>query len=812
MSEHSSSVRSRLGGFVSGDVVREWARHWIWALPPVMCAVLVMGQGLSNSRLFFDRDLSFFYWPVHLWLRTALLSGQVPLWDPFVGFGQSAIADPVRQILFLPTLPIRLLLPPALGFNLLVLLPIPFAGLGSFVFFRRHMSPVGASLAACIFGLAGPVVSTANSLNLSWSWAFFPWILWVADGLARTPSTRGVAAWSILQGLQILAGEPVTAAMTALVALAYVGLVRNEVPLARRLGLAGMSVVLGGLLVAVQLLPLLEAARESSRAHQELGELLALHPLSLAELVGWPIFGEWFPPAGRPNLWLRALNGGYLPLFTSMYIGPGALVLAAVGAWFVRRDRWARFWLALGLAASVLALGQHTPVYTVLQTLVPPLGALRYPAKYFLPVVLAIAALAGCGWDWMAARPQASLRRLMPGAFLALVGVAGIAMVYVLPNVSLRVAEGVAARLSFANPAVPAAVLVEGAGSAALRLAFLGTAFAVLMAIGRSPSRQLLLFAICVTDPLLVNVRVNPTLDGELLGEPPWVASTREHPEDRVYVGGRISWVTGLRDIDNVPRQQDARHAQVSEEAVLAAYQTMFSTFPSAWGVREPVSLDLTALWPFDYTRFVVGFSGATREERTRFLRRTGTRYFLTNAPPSEGARALVRLVGYPPVALYEEPEPHSRVAVVPEAEVEPEFDNQFVRLFSADFDTTEKLSLYQEPPVPAGTAGRPQPPGAVLLRESENEMEIQAYVGGEGGYLMVWDSFHPGWLAWVDGTEATLLRANGFFRALRLTPGEHDVLLAYRPRSLVVGAILSLVTLVALVIVAVWQRPLYRT
>ncbi len=103
MSASASNLRNAVRGLFSSHRAREW----VWALPPIVGALLVMSQGLSNSRLFFDRDLSFFYWPEHLWLRGTLLSGDLPLWDPFVAFGQSAIADPVRQILFFPTLPMH---------------------------------------------------------------------------------------------------------------------------------------------------------------------------------------------------------------------------------------------------------------------------------------------------------------------------------------------------------------------------------------------------------------------------------------------------------------------------------------------------------------------------------------------------------------------------------------------------------------------------------------------------------------------------------------------------------------------------------
>ena len=808
----ASKLRNAVGGWLSPDRTHRWA----WTLPPVVAALLVMSQGLSNSRLFFDRDLSFFYWPEHLWLRGTLLAGELPLWDPHVAFGQSAIADPVRQILFFPTLPIRLVLPPVLGFNFLVLLPIILAGLGAFFFFRRHLSLVGASFAASMFCLAGPVVSTASSLNLSWSLALMPWILFCADALVRAPSMRSVAAWSSLQGLQILAGEPLTAAVTAAVAVSYVLFAAGGGERFRRLPRVGMALValgLGGLLVAVQLLPLFEATSLSARAQQELGELLALHPLALAETIGWPLFGERFPPAGEPNLWLRALNGGYLPLFTSMYLGLGAVALAVLGSWARRRDRWCRFWFVLGLVATVMALGRYTPFYPALQAVLPPLGAVRYPAKYFLPAALAVAALAGLGWDYLAAQDRASVRRALSAFVIALFS--GVVILALndfggFGDVALRLASALAGTLRLANPDAAAPVLVSGVSSAALRLLVLGATLSVLMGISSWRYRSVLLFSVCVVDPLMVNTAVNPTLNRELLGEPPWVAATQESPEDRVYVGGRVTWWTGMRDLDNVPRQQKASHAQVSEEALMAAYQTMFASFPSAWGFREGVSLDLTALWPSDYTHFILRFAGASRGERTRLLGRAGTRYFLTNEPPSESARAIIRLAGYPPVALYEIPDSKPRVFISRGARVEPDLGKQFEQLFSETFDPAEQVLLFQDPPPPAGAATSPQPAGAVILSEAGDQMEIQTHLPAEGGYLVVWDSFDAGWVATVDGMRAPLLRGNGLFRAVRLSAGDHRVLLRYRPQSLVRGAIVSLAAVVGMVTafwISWWRR-----
>ena len=52
-----------------------------------------------------------------------------------------------------------------------------------------------------------------------------------------------------------------------------------------------------------------------------------------------------------------------------------------------------------------------------------------------------------------------------------------------------------------------------------------------------------------------------------------------------------------------------------------------------------------------------------------------------------------------------------------------------------------------------------------------------------------------------VDGRPAPLLRANGLFRAVRLTPGHHEVRFTYRPRMLAIGAGVSAAAAVGLLL-----------
>ena len=378
--------------------------RWLWPAAAVLATSVPVAGGISLTNIFYIRDLSMFFWPRHLWIHRTLASGSWPLWDPYAAAGQAAFPDALNQ-LFLPPAILLRLLPAIPGFNLLVMLPFPLAAVGMWLFLRRHISDTSAALGAVVFTAGGPVVATGNFPNLSWSVAWIPWILWAADrdrgGPQRTaPPQRSVRTFALLTAtiaLQMLSGEPVTMVGTLALLVGYI-FICEEHEATRRARIGGVARVIGAIAVAtaiaaIQMVPMAQAAAVSQRGLMRTDNQWSVHPLWLAESFLPHLFGDTFRQYNTELPFITPLNSGRDPFFYSLYMGTVALLLSVLGTLAGPR-RWRFFWLAVVVSGIVLAFGSYSPVYPMLQTIVPLFRSFRYPAKFLVFTSFGVAALA----------------------------------------------------------------------------------------------------------------------------------------------------------------------------------------------------------------------------------------------------------------------------------------------------------------------------------------------------------------------------------------------------------------------------------
>jgi hypothetical protein len=106
------------------------------------------------------------------------------------------------------------------------------------------------------------------------------------------------------------------------------------------------------------------------------------------------------------------------------------------------------------------------------------------------------------------------------------------------------------------------------------------------------------------------------------------------------------------------------------------------------------------------------------------------------------------------------------------------------------------------------GTAPAAEPPGpsasARVTSHGPHAVQVRA-VTDQPAYLVLTDTWYPGWIARVDGRQARLWRANHAFRAVHVPPGEHLVEFRYEPTWLLLAIAISGASLAG---VAVMLRP----
>ncbi len=815
-------------------------QRWIPLLPVVVSVWLLRGV-FSTDRIFYLRDLTNYTWPLTRWLRSTVLAGHLPTWNPTVAFGQAVIADPSVQILFPFTILPRLLLPDPFGLNLAVALAFPFGAIGMFLWIRRRATPVAAALGATIFVASGPFLSMGYMLNLSWATALVPWVFWATDRLVERQESRRAAVVATGFALLALAGEPLVLVTMGFLAVVYVltGAASDEASFKTNLRPA-LSVIgagiLGGLVAAVQLLPAYEQSGRSLRGDGTLWDNYQPKLYALVEVLVPNCFGSTLSSGDFWGQWFFPIHGMGDPVLISLYCGVGAVILAFVGVATCRHSRWTVFLAAVAILAIVLSLGASTPIYPALKAL-PVFSASRIPLKFMAYFVIALAALAAAGWDELV-QPAANQKRwrqlagLYAGLALSTLAAGALIWFGAWRDGAVAAASQLAATLQLPLPTAQGAGLVDQfllVVPSVLGVSVLATLCIWLVAKSNPYSNWLraALYVAIILDLAAANARLNPTMPLEELRPPSWLQQTTEHPTDRIFIAGNLEleYEFGLTRSSVNPSPAPAPDA--------AVWNTTLPFFLMGNARRDALSLDLALLAPKRYVELVGRSFDVDRAARIRMLRRSNVRYVVARARPGSDSHELARVESNEAMALYSW-EPSPRTTVVERWTVQPDRADQLDALFDAATDPEAIAVLESEPPPPAGEPnsvdrldageaavsgsgavaeadvhpeGQQSATGVVgptravseIVSETPTEIVVRAVARPGGGFVKLRDLYDPNWVAEVDGVPAAIVPAESVFRCVRIAQGLHEVRFVYRPRALTIGLMLSIFGLVVI-------------
>jgi hypothetical protein len=743
-----------------------------------------------------ERDALRFTLPSREFLVQAFRTWRIPEWFDGVGFGAPFAANPVHEV-FAPLGWTMALLPTPAGFDLYNLLHLLIGGLGVAALSRRlGAGATGSVVAGASLGLGGYVTSMVpNGLVPALAWT--PWIAWSADRLAarlseapekRVPAAalRAGAVFAAAFALQLLAGEPSTVLIAAVVAL-IVATARAARPLftTGMLLLAALgSLLLAALAVAPGLFLLSDSARGAGLDRG--GLEWSLHPARLLEIV-WPMaFGSQVGDGWYAGLLLREGPGDPCWSF-SLFLGLPILLCAACG-W---REPRIRRLLVASLPFLLVAAGPLTPLYPMLQRALPPLRLVNFPEKFVYGALLLWVAAAGVGFTRVAVEGASRRMRL-----LALGATATLTL-----GVSLFAVAREPLSEMLARRATEWHVLIRAdAGlTAAIRGGWVAVAGGGLFALALELRRRSWRWAsglafLSAVGPLLWSAGTTmPFAPRSVVSERPAVlralapsATGSDMPRPRLF---RVEPLRGSGPFAS------------GEEVARSYHESLETNTASRFGVAV-----LPGFLPGESARSRrFGREIFPRMDKLSFVRLLGVEWLVAQSPEKLSIPFEELSRGDEGWALL------SAGPVRPRAFVAPRW-----RAAASPGEALEALAIPDRSDDPGAVAillpdpGKPQATGPLSpcsVRVPRPEVVLLECASVNGGYAVLLDEWARGWSATVDGRETDVHLAEGLFRAVPVGPGPHEIVFRYRTPGLVTGATISLISWMAWVALIIATR-----
>ena len=107
--------------------------------------------------------------------------------------------------------------------------------------------------------------------------------------------------------------------------------------------------------------------------------------------------------------------------------------------------------------------------------------------------------------------------------------------------------------------------------------------------------------------------------------------------------------------------------------------------------------------------------------------------------------------------------------------------------------DRFNEISTQKHKPVPKVPVGYADT--VAITSYAPNKITIEADIVGKSKFLVLSDTYYPGWKVLVNGKRHKLLRADYIFRAVYIRPGKHIVKFVFSPFSFKAGVVISMIT-----------------
>ena len=741
---------------------------------------------LFDGKVIFYRDYNLITYPIRYFLGQTFNQGAIPYWLPHANAGMPFMAAFHPGVFYPPSL-LFFLDDTTYALNLFYVLHFMILGVFAFLLARSWNLSFVAALCCGITGmLSGFMVASTLVSNFFIAAVWLPMIFWMFHQFWVRKHIGYFIGLIVAIAIQTLAACPEINIMTMLLLYAHSLCFIPRAPgfsgIARMTASLGLAVILALGLSALQLVPTANLVKHSFRdggLSYEKHTHWSMQPSKFIALAIPPDYRKYLNNSSslKPVPEMQAESSDQnIPkepsvdfkghssktskvdtqdlsgLLHTVYMGLISLVLALL-CFFFRREKVVVFWGAVFLLGVLLALGKYNPLYEAIYYAIPFLALFRYPEKYFYISAFAMVFLTGYGLDFLiqyTRERQIKMFRVLT-VLIVIFGVIGLISLWK-PSLSPGYSLGLLIAFSFSY------------------------VMFYFRKMGQAWFTALVLMMIFV-DLSIKGMEFLPLIDRKYYEEKPLLANIMSDSfgKYRIYSG----------KLKETPNSLMYPNAPTRRAGVIAGKEHLYPFMGMIYGLEHVNGFPGLALEPKDNILWKSVFVKSLPDRRERILIRSNAKYWI------DGDRPTVYQDNHPlilpdRVKILKSALP--RAYLVPMVKIPEEGAHVLNTYYDESFDPLKKVLLNEEVDFKESTHFK----GTVEnVAYRPNHVTVKTSQEGNG-FLVLMDSYFPGWTVRVDGQERPILRANHFYRAVQLGPGQHTLEFDFMPEGMKTGLMVS--------------------
>lgn len=672
---------------------------------------------------------------------------EVPLWTnllsngfPILEEGQSGVFYPINIILYF-------LFPFFVAVNLSFALNFLLAGVFTYFYSRQvKLSYFASTLAAIAFSFSGFFIFRLKHINLINAAIYLP-LLFLLVEKYFTVKKKGlvVVLMSLVLAVQFFAGHPQISFVSIISIFLYFVIryldfykVEAKIFLSKVVAPWIIIVVLFLCLAAVQILPTFLFSATSGRSLSMGYDEATLYGYNLKNLA------SFINPyvAGNPAFRTASLDVARDGVFweDNIYFGVLTFILALVGLIFVSvRKKEAKVLTILFFISFLFILGERSPLFILFWEYIPGFSLFRFHQRFLLLTILSLSVLSGFGFDYLYSKYLEGSHKFK----------------YLRKSKLLN------------------SVLLP----------------------------SLIIVFICV-DLFIVSFKYLGSLDyNKYFSAPESAEIIKQDEEFRVY---SLKWPTIWQETYRLADGwQNNMSLFISGRELLPPNLNVF------WGVasqqdRASIEGGLLSKYNHELTNVLINQTWRDADDNNEIkinkstlnvLSIANVKYLLSYDNLSNDELVLAKQIRrdfFPVLNIYENKSFQTFARGVFNTRLAEDLQGELEIIFSENFNPASELVLSGDKGEEVRNDGRAD----ILVKDNGRGSVFVEANFTQDGYLLLAQTYLPGWVATIDGQNVDVLRANFAYSAIPVGSGKHVVKLTYYPFSFSIGKWVSLLSL----------------